>query len=116
MRNKILLNFNQDENIGRPAYPYKWGYNDDWTFDSEHPAEFWSGPSSNGTLVLMINTEDDSSDRTAVWDEIPELQGHDCYRITDVWTGEDLGEYTDEYTASDLESHDTAVILVTGEC
>lgn len=63
----------------------------------------------------MLNTEDVSSNRTAVWSEIPELQDHDSYEVTDIWTGKDLGCIRDQYEAQ-LESHDTAALLVTGEC
>ncbi|KAK2763209.1 hypothetical protein FQN54_009845 [Arachnomyces sp. PD_36] len=115
IRNEYLISFNQDEQIGEPATPYKWGYNEDWTFDPEHPAEYWSGASSEGTLVLMLNTEDETSNRTAAWDEIPELQGHGSYKVTDIWTRKSLGCISGEYTAQ-LESHDTAAFIVTDKC
>lgn len=117
LSNEYLINFNQDDQIGRPAIPYKWGYNEDWTFDESHPAEYWSGASSTGTLVLMLNTEDDTSNRTAIWSEIPELQDqdHDSFEVTDVWTGQDLGCITGQYSVQ-VESHDTAALIVTGEC
>lgn len=113
--NEYLLNFNQDEQIGGPATPYKWGYNEDWTFDPDHPAEYWSGASTEGTLILMLNTEDDTSNRTATWSEIPELEGHDSYEVTDIWTGKSLGCVDGQYEA-ELESHDTAGLFVSGEC
>lgn len=122
--------------MGRPAYPYKWGYNPDWTFDAAHPAEYWSGPSValNGTLVVMLNSEDGTSTRTAVWSEIPELkalngtrgmgraQGRALgrraaggFKVTDVWTGEDLGCVREKYSV-ELESHDAAVLVVGEGC
>ena len=85
LKNKYLLGFHQDPVIGGPAYPYKWGYNPDWTFDPAHPAEYWSGTSTTleGTLVLMLNSEDTSYIRTAVWNEIPELKSYDSYEVID---------------------------------
>ncbi|KAJ6131781.1 Aldolase-type TIM barrel [Penicillium samsonianum] len=117
LKNKYLLEFNQDPVIGSPAHPYKWGYNSDWTFDPVHPAEYWSGASSTleGTLVLMLNSEDTTSTRTARWSEIPELKGHHAYRVIDAWTGKDLGCVKTKYNAS-LKSHDAAVLLVKGKC
>ncbi|KAJ5992108.1 hypothetical protein N7451_007832 [Penicillium sp. IBT 35674x] len=117
IKNKYLLDFHQDPVYGRSAYPYKWGYNPDWTFDPEHPAEYWSGPSSTmkGTLVLMLNTEDSTATRTAVWNEIPELMGHDSYRVTDAWSGKDLGCVHKKHSVS-LKSHDVSVLLVKGKC
>ncbi|KAE8356687.1 putative alpha-galactosidase B [Aspergillus coremiiformis] len=121
LKNKHLLSFHQDPVIGRPAYPYKWGYNPDWTFDPVHPAEYWSGPSSTlgGTLVLMFNFEESAKNRTAVWSEIPELRGsagnHTGYHVTDAWTDKDLGCVKGEYSKT-LQSHDVAALVVGKSC
>ena len=117
LKNKYLIDFNQDPVIGSPANPYKWGYNPDWTFDAVHPAEYWSGASSTlqGTLVLMLNSENVTSTRTATWSEVPELKSHDAYHVIDAWTGKDLGCVTTEYSTS-LESHDVAVLVVKRRC
>ncbi|KAJ5318129.1 Aldolase-type TIM barrel [Penicillium antarcticum] len=117
LKNKYLLDFHQDPVVGSPAHPYKWGYNPDWTFDPAHPAEYWSGASSTlqGTLVLMFNSENKTSTRTAMWNEVPELKAHDAYQVIDAWTGKDLGCVKKQYSAS-LESHDVAVLVVKGHC
>nr|A7XZT2.1 RecName: Full=Probable alpha-galactosidase B; AltName: Full=Melibiase B; Flags: Precursor [Rasamsonia emersonii]ABU94728.1 alpha-galactosidase [Rasamsonia emersonii] len=124
LSNKYLLTFHQDPQIGRPAYPYKWGYNPDWTFDPGHPAEYWSGPTSSGdVLVLMLNTESGPANRTAVWSEVPELKGRNNnnnssstgFQVTDAWTGSSLGCVQGGYSV-ELESHDVAVLVVSGEC
>lgn len=114
LKNKYLLAFNQDDKYSDPAIPYKWGVNPDWTFNKTHPAEYWSGNSQNGRLVLMANTLDVTANRTAKWSEIPGLSGDKKYRVTDVWTGRKLG-CRSEYTAA-VASHDTAVILVGKAC
>ena len=64
--------------------------------------------------MLMLNSENTTSTRTAIWNEIPELDG-DSYRVLDAWTGEDLGCVKNQYTAS-LSSHDVSILLVKGEC
>ncbi|KAF9886485.1 hypothetical protein FE257_011392 [Aspergillus nanangensis] len=119
LKNKYLLDFHQDPLVGRPAYPYKWGYNKDWTFDPVHPAEYWSGPSSklDGTLVVMLNSEEGNSTRTAVWEEIPELRGSggDSFRVTDVWTGKDMGCVKQKHSVG-LLSHDAAALVVGKPC
>ncbi|KAL4892089.1 hypothetical protein BDV59DRAFT_193956 [Aspergillus ambiguus] len=119
LKNKYLLDFHQDPRVGRPAYPYKWGYNADWTFDPAHPAEYWSGPSATlkGTLVLMLNSEGATRTRTAVWKEIPELQGRRAggYRVTDAWTGEDMGCVSEKLSVK-LRSHDVAALVVGDAC
>lgn len=68
-----------------------------------------------GTLVLMLNTEDSTATRTAVWNEIPELMGHDSYKVTDAWSGKDLGCVNKQHSVS-LNSHDVSVLLVKGKC
>lgn len=122
--NKPLLTFHQDDVIGRPAYPYKWGYNPDWTFDPEHPAEYWSGPTSSGEVfVLMLNSEDGVKTRTALWGEVPELKSKNSkeekkgkgFKVTDAWTGKDVGCVKDKYEVK-LQAHDVAVLVVGEEC
>ncbi|PVH94482.1 glycoside hydrolase family 27 protein [Periconia macrospinosa] len=113
--NKHLLAFNQDDLYGAPAQPYKWGHNPDWTFDMSWPAEYWSGKGKEGTLVLMLNTEEGSVEKSAVWGEVPELEEGKAYEVLDVWTGEEKGCVRGNYTV-EVASHDTAVLLVKGEC
>ncbi|PWI71730.1 glycoside hydrolase family 27 protein [Purpureocillium lilacinum] len=112
LKNKHLLAFNQDDTVGPPATPYKWGINPDWTYNSTNPAEFWAGDSKDGVLVLMLNTLGETTSKTAAWSEVPGLDASN-HRVTDVWTGDDLG-CLGEYKA-DVASHDTAAILVAKE-
>ncbi len=110
--NKHLLAFNQDAVYGAPAKPYKWGTNPDYTFNATNPAEFWSGESSQGTLVLMMNTLSGGRNMTADFCEVPSLDAGETYSVLDVWTGEDLGSFTSSITV-DVASHDTAALLFT---
>ncbi|KAK5150074.1 hypothetical protein LTS14_010439 [Recurvomyces mirabilis] len=115
LQNKGLLAFNQDSVYGRPAGPYKWGVNEDWSFNSTFPAQYWSGASSNGTMVAMFNPFDYSMSMTASYAEIPQLDAGACYSVTDVWTGKDMGCLDSNVTMT-VEAHDTAVLLVGPEC
>lgn len=70
----------------------------------------------------MFNSENTNATRTAVWDEVLELKGSkknkkkgNGYKVTDAWTGKDLGCIKKEYSV-ELESHDVAVLVVKGEC
>lgn len=80
----------------------------------------------------MMNSEGEKKTRTAVWSEVPELSGSGTkqqerksfdkvkrqatkFKVTDVWTGKDLGCIENEYEV-ELESHDTAVLHVHGPC
>lgn len=115
LKNQYLLAFNQDEYVGEPAMPYKWGTNPDWTFNETWPAEYWSGASSKGTLVLLLNPSNTTvATKEAVWNEIPGL-GEGAYQVTDVWTASDLGCVNGSYSA-DVAVHDTAAILVGQKC
>ena len=114
LKNSHLLAFNQDDQYGGPAKPYKWGTNPDGTFDSARPAEFWTGPSQHGDLVLMLNTQDDAQDKTAAWSEVFGSEAANAYQVTDVWSGNDLG-CLDGYTTS-VGAHDTAALLVGASC
>ncbi|TVY38815.1 putative alpha-galactosidase B [Lachnellula occidentalis] len=121
LKNEYLLAFSQDGTFGKPAEPYKWGTNPDWTFDAEHPAEYWSGQSEKGTLVLALNTWNVTANREIVWSEVPHLEpkrrgrGGDAFQVTDIWTGEDLGCVQYAVNKS-VNSHDTIGFLVGDGC
>lgn len=115
LSNKYLLAFSQDAVYGAPATPYKWGTNADWTFNASFPAEYWAGDSQNGTLVLMLNTYNDTQTKTASWSEIPGLQPNGTYKVMDAWTGADMGCVQNGVPVQ-VEAHDTAVLLVQEGC
>ena len=112
--NKHLLAFNQDPVFGKPAAPYKWGTNPDWTFNKTNPAEYWSGDSSKGTIVALFNSLNHSRTMTAVFDEIPELKG-DSYRVINAWSGKNMGCKRGSVKIT-LGAHDTAVLLLKDTC
>ena len=111
LKNPYLLAFNQDQTVGSPAAPYKWGINPKWTWNSSFPAEYWAGPSSNGTIIAMLNTLNNTEQKTANFSEIPGLDANSSYSLINVWTGNSLGCFSGNYTVS-VETHDTAVLLV----
>lgn len=116
LKNEYLLAFSQDEVFGTPAMPYKWGTNPDWTFNNSNPAEYWSGHSTNGVLVLALNTLDKVASRQIKWEEVPELRtGGDTFQVTDIWTGEDLGCVKGGIKQS-VGAHDTIAYLLGDSC
>ncbi|CRG87498.1 alpha-galactosidase [Talaromyces islandicus] len=119
LKNSDLIAFNQDPAYGKPATPYKNGYNNG-TYNPNYPPEFWSGSTSYGwNLVLLFNSEDAAATRTAVWSEIPQLSGgrnsSSSYKVKDIWSGKNLGCVKDQYSV-DLGAHDVAVLKITGRC
>jgi len=115
LANEHLLAFNQDAVFGKPAMPYKWGTNPDWTFNATHPAEFWAGPSQQGTLVLMFNPYEVLNQKVADFGEIPGLEEGASYEVLDVWSGASLGCRTGSVLAN-VAAWDTAALLVKGRC
>jgi alpha-galactosidase len=116
LKNRYLLAFNQDAVFGEPAKPYKWGTNADWTWNSTSPAEYWSGASGNGTLVLAFNPLGSAVQKEIVWNEVPELKsGGAAFEVTDVWTGEKLGCVSRGINRT-AASHETVGFVVGTEC
>lgn len=116
LKNPILLAFNQDPVVGGAIQPYKWGTNPNWTFNASNPAEYWSGKSSKGTLVLALNTLGATAQRVVNWNEVPELKGQgSAFWVTDIWTGKSLGCVRGGVSRS-VDSHDTVGFLVAGRC
>lgn len=114
LQNKRLIAFNQDEEYGKPAMPYKWGVNPDWTYNSTNPAEFWSSHSSAGVMVAMFNSLNETRSMTAAFEEIPQLNSK-SYTVVDVWTGENMG-CQQGGVVMNVKKHDTAVLLLEGTC
>jgi alpha-galactosidase len=118
LKNKALLTFHQDDDFGGPAEPYKWGTNPNWTFNATNPAEYWSGSSKAGTLVLALNSLDNQAWREIKWSEVPQLRNSNAtaaYEVTDIWTGKSLGCVVGGLTKL-VNSHDTLGWVVGKEC
>jgi alpha-galactosidase len=115
LKNKYLLAFNQDDVFGAPAKPYKWGTNPDFTFDKDHPAEFFSGKFKQGTLVLALNNTPNRATKQIPFDEVPGLSSKNAYRVTEGWTGADWGCVKGGLAVS-LNTHDTAVLVIGDKC
>jgi alpha-galactosidase len=118
LKNRYLLAFHQDETYGSPATPYKWGINPDWTFNATHPAEYWSGASMEGTLVLAFNSLGTEEAKDILWSEVPELEveeGSVSFEVVDIWTGENLGCLEGGIHRM-VGSHDTMGFLVGRKC
>jgi len=115
LQNKYLLAFNQDPIVGKPARPYKWGINPDYTFNSTYPAMYWSGTSSNGTIVALFNPTIEPRTISADYSEIPQLSSNVSYNVIDVWSGESLGCKRNQVEV-EVAGNDTAVFLFGDSC
>ncbi|KAF2119989.1 putative alpha-galactosidase B [Lophiotrema nucula] len=129
LKNKYLLAFNQDNSTGKPAMPYKWGTNPNWTFNASFPAEFWSGsftipppsssPSSkpsNATLILLFNPFPDEQGKFVIFDEIPELvRPVGGWMVRNIWDNAEVGCFESGF-AWKVEGYDTAGFTVGEAC
>jgi alpha-galactosidase len=109
LTNPELIAFNQDPLVGQSSAPYKWGVNADRTWNTTHPAEYWSGKSSLGTHVFVLNTLDETDRKEIVFQEVPGLERARKYVVHDMWTGKNLGVF-DHKLSLDIKPHDTAAI------
>lgn len=115
LKNKYLLAFNQDDVVGEPAKPYKWGTNPNWTFNDTYPAEYWSGNSKQGVFTLVINTAESSAVKRLDFGEVPELKANGTYHVFDVWSGRDEGCFTGAIDLT-IDVHDTSVLNLKEDC
>ncbi|KAG8946522.1 hypothetical protein FRC04_011580 [Tulasnella sp. 424] len=102
IKNKELLAFSQDTTYGAAAKPY---------ISASSPAYF-SGTSTAGAHVFLINYNSTSGSMTVTFSAVPELQSKTSWKVHDMWTGTDIGTYSGSYTAT-VASHDTAALRFT---
>ncbi|KAJ8694707.1 hypothetical protein PTI98_007359 [Pleurotus ostreatus] len=109
IKNKELLAFHQDDTIGSPAAPFTTRSGAPVT----SPPEFYSGKSSKGTHVFIINTSASESAKQFTFANVPGLRAGGTFKIHDMWTGQDLsGTHTSSFSAN-VAAHDTAAFLIT---
>jgi len=102
--NPELLAFHQDTNVGPPAT--KLGAND------TDPPEFYTGHSSKGAHVFIINTSNSTATKTFNFASVPGLTNDSSYIVHDMWTGKDVGIFDEGYSFG-IAAHDTAAFLLT---
>lgn len=109
IKNAELLAFNQDPHIGVPAKPFTPVKNATTT----SPPEFYSGRSSKGVHVFIVNT-DTNATKTFDFARVPGLQSRtgSFFKIHDMWTGKHVGTFKESYSTV-VDTHDTAAFLIT---
>uniref|UniRef100_A0A0W0F0D3 Alpha-galactosidase n=1 Tax=Moniliophthora roreri TaxID=221103 RepID=A0A0W0F0D3_MONRR len=107
--NRELLAYHQDITVGTPAKPFKATNNAPTT----SPPEYYSGKSSKGTHVLIVNTGGSTATKTFALTNVPGL-GSGNFKIHDMWTGKDLdGVYSSSSSFSaSVASHDSGAYLL----
>ncbi|KAF9050322.1 hypothetical protein BJ165DRAFT_1457688 [Panaeolus papilionaceus] len=110
IKNKELLAFHQDTTVGTPARPFT-------AFSgmpSTSPPEYYSGTSSLGTHVFIINTSGSTATKKFTFSSFPGLGTSGSFKLHDMWTGQDVsGTFTasSSYSVS-VASHDTVAYRI----
>ena len=107
--NTELLAFHQDGTIGTPAMPF--------TASSSMPTsppEYYSGNSTNGVHVFIINTSSTTATKQFSFANVPGLAATGSFTVHDMWAGADLaGAYTASSTFTvSVAPHDTVAYLI----
>ncbi|EIW78698.1 glycoside hydrolase family 27 protein [Coniophora puteana RWD-64-598 SS2] len=113
LKNEEIIAINQDPVVGSSVAPFRWGLNrKDWTYDDLHPAQYWSGESENGTVVMMINTLDAPADMYFNLTESPWIRAGREYHVRDLWTHTDNGTAVRSVTAHNVPAHGVVALLL----
>lgn len=108
--NPELLAFHQDTTVGTPALPFT-------PFASApttSPPEYYSGASSKGTHVFIINTSSGPATKQFTFSNVPGLGTSGAFKVHDMWTGSDLsGDYSVSSNFSvTVDAHDIKAYLI----
>lgn len=100
--NKDIIRINQDPNVGQPISPFRWGNNSYmtgnpnypqvyWPNDPYTPAQYWSGNSSYGVVVMLLNLEDTPQNMSFSLVESWAIRAGRQYTVYDMWQHQNVG-------------------------
>lgn len=112
LTNTEMIAINQDPVVGTSISPFRWGINPDWTSNSTHPAQYWSGESENGTVFMLLNTLDEPADMFFNLTESPWIRAGRQYSVRDLWTHTDNGTAIRNFTARGVPAHGVVALLL----
>ncbi|KAK0504825.1 glycoside hydrolase, partial [Armillaria luteobubalina] len=111
IKNAELLAFHQDITNGSAAYPFTASTGAPTT----SPPEYYSGTSSAGVHVFIINTSSSTATKMFTFSNVPELGQTGTWRVHDMWSGTNLsGTYSASSSFSvSVQAHDTVAYRIT---
>lgn len=112
LTNPEIIAIHQDSVVGTSISPFRWGINPDWVSNSTHPAQYWSGESQNGTVVMLLNTLDEPADMFFRLTESPWIRAGRQYTVRDLWTHTDNGTAVRNFTAHAVPPHGVVALLL----
>jgi len=112
LKNTELIAINQDPVVGTSVTPFRWGVNSDWTFNSTHPAQYWSGKTQHGSVFMLINVLDHPADMFFSLTESPWIRAGRQYHVRDLWTHTNNGTAVRNITVH-VPAHGVVALLLT---
>ncbi|KDR75050.1 hypothetical protein GALMADRAFT_140601 [Galerina marginata CBS 339.88] len=108
--NAELLAFHQDATVGTPAKPFT-AFS---SMPSTSPLEYYSGTSSKGVHVFIINTSSGTATKQFTFFNVPGLGTAGNFKVHDMWTGADLsGTYAASSSFSvSVAAHDNVAYFI----
>ncbi|KAF8599328.1 glycoside hydrolase [Ceratobasidium sp. AG-I] len=111
LTNREIIAINQDPVYGESISPFRWGINPDFTFNATHPAQYWSGRSQNGTVIMMLNTLNEPASMTFNLTETPWIRAGRKYTIRDLWSHTNNGTAVRNITRT-VPAHGVLALLL----
>ncbi|KAI0792580.1 glycoside hydrolase family 27 protein [Abortiporus biennis] len=112
LTNDEIIAINQDPLYGGSVTPFRWGINSDWTFNSTHPAQYWSGRSQNGVVFMLLNTLEEPANMSFNLTESPWIRAGRQYAVRDLWSKTSNGTAVRNFTAHDVPPHGVVALLL----
>ncbi|THU84330.1 glycoside hydrolase [Dendrothele bispora CBS 962.96] len=110
LTNREIIAINQDSVFGQSITPFRWGIGPDWVSNSSFPAQYWSGPSENGTVFMLLNTLNEPSTMFFNLTESPWIRAG--RRYSDLWAHTDNGTAIRNFTAEAVPPHGVVALLL----
>ncbi|KAL2178186.1 glycoside hydrolase family 27 protein [Thermothelomyces heterothallicus CBS 202.75] len=111
--NEDILRINQDPHVREAVAPFRWGHNADYTWDPDHPAEYWTGNSSYSVVFMVLNTLDEPRHMSFNLTESWAIRAGRLYSVYDLWTHTDNGTAYRNISLA-LPPHNVAALLLNG--
>jgi len=111
LKNEEIIAINQDPVVGTSISPFRWGINPDFVSNDSFPAQYWSGQSENGTVFMVLNTQNEPAEMFFNLTESPWIRAGRQYSVRDLWTHTNNGTAVRNFTTT-LPPHGVAALLL----
>ncbi|GJJ15332.1 hypothetical protein Clacol_009608 [Clathrus columnatus] len=112
LKNEEIIAINQDPEFGTSVTPFRWGIYPDWVSNPSSPAQYWSGQSQNGTVFMILNTQNEPAEMFFSLTESPWIRAGRQYAVRDLWAHTNNGTAIRNMTFT-LPPHGVAALVLT---